>query len=232
MVVEDRVELGCWGFVGGVGDEEDEVGFGEGFAGAGDAEGFGFVERGSEAVRRPAVSTRRMGMPSRAKVSSMVSRVVPGVAVTMARSRVEEAVEEGALAGVGAADEGELDAVALERAGAEGGGERGEWGLDGGDGVADLGGGDGVDVVELAGGEVHAGFEQGDEVDELLLDGSDAAAECAAELLGGGAGLREGLRGDEVVDGFGLGEVEAAGEEGSAGELAGFGEADRRIYTC
>jgi len=30
---------------------------------------------------------------------------------------------------------------------------------------------------------------------------------------------------DEVVDGFGLGEVETAGEEGSLGEFAGFGEA-------
>jgi hypothetical protein len=30
---------------------------------------------------------------------------------------------------------------------------------------------------------------------------------------------------DEVVDGFGLGEIEAVGEEGSLGELAGFGEA-------
>ncbi len=30
---------------------------------------------------------------------------------------------------------------------------------------------------------------------------------------------------DEVVDGFGLGEVETAGEEGSLSEFAGFGEA-------
>ena len=30
---------------------------------------------------------------------------------------------------------------------------------------------------------------------------------------------------DEVVDCFGLGEIEAAGEEGSLGEFAGFGEA-------
>ena len=30
---------------------------------------------------------------------------------------------------------------------------------------------------------------------------------------------------DEVVDGFGLGEVEAAGEEGAVGEFSGFGEA-------
>ena len=44
-------------------------------------------------------------------------------------------------------------------------------------------------------------------------------------MLGGDAGLVEGGGFDEVVDGFGLGEVEAAGKEGSLGEFAGFGEA-------
>ena len=79
--------------------------------------------------------------------------------------------------------------------------------------------------VDVVFGEVDAGFEGGDEVDELLLDGGDLAGEGAAELLGGDAGLVEGGGGDEVVDGFGLGEVEAAGEEGALGEFAGFGEA-------
>jgi hypothetical protein len=44
-------------------------------------------------------------------------------------------------------------------------------------------------------------------------------------LLGGDACLLEGGGFDEVVDGFGLGEVEAAWEEGSLGEFAGLGEA-------
>ena len=35
----------------------------------------------------------------------------------------------------------------------------------------------------------------------------------------------EGSGFDEVVDSFGLGEVEAAGEEGALGEFAGFGQA-------
>ena len=35
----------------------------------------------------------------------------------------------------------------------------------------------------------------------------------------------EGAGFDEVVDGFGLGEVKTAGEEGSLGEFAGFREA-------
>ena len=44
-------------------------------------------------------------------------------------------------------------------------------------------------------------------------------------MLGGDAGLVEGGGFDEVVNCFGLGEIEAAGEEGSLGEFAGFGEA-------
>ena len=44
----------------------------------------------------------------------------------------------------------------------------------------------------------------------------------------GDAGLMEGGGFDEIVDGFGLGEVEAAGEEGALGEFAGFGEARAR----
>ena len=39
MVASSSVWMGC----GGVEDEEDYVGFGHGFAGFGDAEGFGFV---------------------------------------------------------------------------------------------------------------------------------------------------------------------------------------------
>ena len=52
----------------------------------------------------------------------------------------------------------------------------------------------------------------------------DAAAERAAHLAGGLAGLGQGLRFDEVADGFSLGEVEPAGEKGALRELAGFGE--------
>ena len=63
-------------------------------------------------------------------------------------------------------------------------------------------GGNDVYVVELAGGEVHACLEEGDEVEEGLFGGGDPAGESSAELLGGGAGLVEGLGGDEVVDGF------------------------------
>ena len=95
-------------------------------------------------------------------------------------------------------------------------------GPDGVDSGGDFGGGEEVDVVF---GEVDAGFEGGDEGYELVLDWGDLAGEGAAELLGGDAGLVEGAGFDEVANCFCLSEIEAAGEEGSLGEFAGFGEA-------
>jgi hypothetical protein len=56
--------------------------------------------------------------------------------------------------------------------------------------------------------KVDAGFEKGDEFDQRLLEGRDAAAERATHLAGGLARLGQGLRLDEVADGLGLGEVE------------------------
>ena len=69
---------------------------------------------------------------------------------------------------------------------------------------SDFDGGEEVDVVF---GEVDAGFECGDEGYKLLFYWGYLAGEGAAELLGGDAGLVEGGGFDEVVDGFGLGEV-------------------------
>ena len=73
-----------WDSCGCVEDEEDYVGFGHGFAGFCNADGFGFVG----GVARQAVSMSSTGMPSRETRSVTRSRVVPGVAVTMARSRL------------------------------------------------------------------------------------------------------------------------------------------------
>ncbi len=60
---------------------------------------------------------------------------------------------------------------------------------------------------------------------KLLLDGLQAAGQRAFQLLGGDFGLVERLRVDQVADGFGLGEIDAAVEEGAHGELAGLGQA-------
>ncbi len=43
--------------------------------------------------------------------------------------------------------------------------------------------------------------------------------------MGGDLRLVKGLGVDEVADGFGLGEIDAAVEEGAHGELSGLGEA-------
>ena len=59
----------------------------------------------------------------------------------------------------------------------------------------------------------------------MFLDRRDAAGDGAAGLLGGDAGLVERGGVDEVADGFGLREIDAAVEVGAQGEFAGFGEA-------
>jgi hypothetical protein len=221
-----------------------ERGTREGFVGSGDALGLGFVEggglplmpqvRGHERGTRSGgglVIAEAGGVDEAERDAVEGEGLFEGVAGGAGDGRddgavaFEEAVEEGAFAGVGRADEGDGCSVAEELAAAEGGGQGGEGGVGFEDAGGDGGGGDEVDVVELAGGKVHAGFEQGDEVEEGAFGGGELAGERSAELLGGDADLVEGLGGDEVVDGFGLGEVEAAGEEGTLCELAGGGQA-------
>ena len=58
----------------------------------------------------PAVSTSRTGMPSMATVSVTRSRVVPGVAVTMARSRSTRRLNRLDLPTLGRADDGQRQA--------------------------------------------------------------------------------------------------------------------------
>ncbi len=57
-----------------------------------------------------------------------------------------------------------------------------------------------------------------------LLGWSDAAAEGTAHLAGGLARLGQCLGVDQIADGFGLGEVELAGEKRALGEFAGIRE--------
>ena len=74
-------------------------------------------------------------------------------------------------------------------------------------------------------GEIDAGFEQRDQLNQLLLDGLQATGKRAFELLGRDSRLVERLRLDQVADGLGLGEVEAAVKEGAHGEFAGLRQA-------
>ena len=61
----------------------------------------------------PAVSTKRKMWPLRSTISSTASRVVPAMGLTMARLDLREGVEEGGLADVGAADDGDLGLAGL-----------------------------------------------------------------------------------------------------------------------
>jgi hypothetical protein len=85
--------------------------------------------------------------------------------------------------------------------------------------------------VDVVFGEVDTGFDCGEEAYKLLFYWGYLTGKRAAQLLGGDAGLVEGGGFDEIVDGFGLGEVEAAGEEGALGKFAGFGEAGAGSYA-
>jgi hypothetical protein len=59
----------------------------------------------------------------------------------------------------------------------------------------------------------------------LLLERRDAARNRAARLLRGDARLVERGGFDQVADGFGLGQIDAAVEKGAQGEFAGLGQA-------
>ncbi len=213
----------CGAGLGGVEDVEDEVGFGQGFAGFGDAEGFSFIAAGGSDAG--GVDEGDGDAFDGEAFGDGVARGAGGGGDDGAVA-LDELVEERGFAGVGAADECEGEAVAHDASVGVAGGECDKRRLHGRDAVDDLRGRQDVDVIEVfAGGEVHAGFKGGDEGDEVALDGSDGAGDRAAELLRGDAGLVEGVRVDEVADGFGLGEIDATGEPGALGELAGFGEA-------
>jgi len=73
--------------------------------------------------------------------------------------------------------------------------------------------------------EVDASLEDGDELYQFLFDRLQAPGERALQLLGRDFGLVEGLRVDQVADGFRLREVDASVEEGPHGEFAGLGQA-------
>ena len=83
--------------------------------------------------------------------------------------------------------------------------------------------------VQIVFGEVDAGFEQRDELDERLFYGRDTMAERATHLARGLAHLGESLRVDEVTHRFSLREVEAAGKECTLRKFAGLGEARTQL---
>ena len=73
-------------------------------------------------------------------------------------------------------------------------------------------------------GKVYAGFHQGNQLDQLLLDRLQAVRKSAFQLPGGDPGLVERLRLDQVAHRLGLRQVDTAVQEGAHGELAGLGQ--------
>jgi len=140
----------------------------------------------------------------------------------------DKAVEERAFAGVGTADDGHCQSVVNDASASEGGFESSERRNEFVDAAGDFGLRRYVYVVF---GEVDSGFEERDEFDKGLLDGGNATAERSSHLACGLTSLREGLRFDEVTDGFGLSEIEFSGEERALGELSWFGEASTESET-
>ena len=70
--------------------------------------------------------------------------------------------------------------------------------------VAELPGGQNRGIVL---GEVNPSFKHSDECHQLLLEGADHTRKRAAELLRGHLRLQKGLRVDEVMHGFSLGQI-------------------------
>lgn len=130
----------------------------------------------------------------------------------------EKAVEEAAFADVGLADDGGAGAVAEDAAlfggvekAAGAGEEAGEAGVEGGAGVWG-------DVLL---GEVDAGLDVGEDLNERGAQVFGLATDGAGELFVGGADGESALGVDEVHDGLGLGEVDFTVEKGALRELAG-----------
>ena len=218
----------------GVEHDEHQRRIGEGFAAAMDTQLLGFFENsiGRTIGRSAGAFAQARGVDeldgNAADGDALGDEVARGAGSCGDNGAValDEAIEERAFAGVGAADDGEGEAVVDNAAAGKGGFERGERRRE----LVRCGGQFLLRCdVQIVFGEVDAGFEQRDEFDEGLLYGRDAMAERAAHLAGGLARLSEGLRVDEVADRFSLGEVEAAGEECALREFAGLGEARAEI---
>src|SRR5580704_18676516 len=72
--------------------------------------------------------------------------------------------------------------------------------------------------------EIDARLEHSDQVNQPLFHWLQALGQSALELLGGDLRLVKRLGVDQIADRFGLGEIDAAMEEGAHGELSGLGE--------
>ena len=198
--------------------DQHHVGVGERFQRLAHADAFGFVERvansgGVHQMHRNSTDGDGLGD----QVARGAGRGGDDGALVL-----DQPVEQARLADVGTADDGERQAFVHDFAVGEAGEQLVERRVNVGDARQNLRVGNDGDIVF---GEVDAGFHHRDQVDELLLDRLEPLRQRAFELPGRDLRLIERLRIDQVADGLGLGEIDAAVEEGAHGELAGLGEA-------
>ena len=202
--------------LGGVDDTKTKVGLGKGMAGSTDAFLFDFAWGIAKAGRIDEADGISVeididfdGVAGCSRVGGDDGAIAAG-----------EEIEEGGFADVRGAGDNDAGAIAQEAAFLPGI----EQGLDGGGNGGDPGGDFGCNNLrQFVIREIQHGFDVGGDGEPILIDGTDLASEGIFEEGGGHAGGAFGAGMDEVEDGFGLGEVELAEEEGALGEFAGFG---------
>ena len=153
-------------------------------------------------------------MPPIAQASDIRSRVVPGMSVTMARFLFEQAVEQAALARIGPPDDGEREPFPHHLPESETGRQACRFFLERAQPLEHVTFGCHRKIVIR---EIDPRFEQGDDLEEPLLERTDAARDRARHLAGGHAGLVQSGGVDQVADGLGSRQIEAAVEECTAG---------------
>src|SRR5581483_623112 len=194
--------------------DQHDVGVSQGFQGSPNANTFGFVQGFANACG--------IDQPDRnAADGNGFAHQVAGSAGSGGNDGAlafDQAIEEAGFAHVRPADDRESQSFMHELAEGEAAGQLLERQAQAGDAFEDGGIRQDGNVIL---GEIDAGFESRDQFHQLVLDGLKAAGQSSFELLGGYPRLVQGLGVDKVAHGLGLGEIDAAIEEGAHGELTG-----------
>ncbi len=157
------------------------------------------------ASRSPAVSTRCTGMPPSETVSVTRSRVVPGIAVTMARSRSTNRLNSEDLPTLGRPTIASVSPAVhnpspLKRAFQHF--ERNPNYLDSTCQISDV-----RHDIHIVFGKIDPGLKHRNQLNQLLFRRLNPPRQRAAHLSGGHARLVQRLRLDQVPHRFGLREV-------------------------
>ena len=170
----------------------------------------------------PAVSTKRTGMPLSEAVSETVSRVVPGISVTIARSCSSRRLKRLLLPTFGRPTMASVNPSCTSFPYANLRASRSRPSSIGAEATQNLLVGGNVDIVF---GEIDAGLQQRNQLEQLLFQRSDAARYGSLDLLCSDTRLVDRRGFDEIADSLGLRKIEAAVEIRAKRELAWFGKA-------